>query len=82
MKAEKLQKVIHVLTNVLEYMEERSDVDEGHFDEGGTWHDSPNEEMRFVTEINEILPALKRDLEIRTTIEEVADNLSKKHSKQ
>ena len=51
--------LVELLEDLKDYMNERADVLDGGYDEGGTWHNLPNEEMTFEQRIDEILKSQK-----------------------
>ena len=61
MKSQKQKRMtteaIELLQDLKDYMNNRADVLDGGFDEGGTWHNIPNEEMTFEQRIDEVLRA-------------------------
>ena len=47
--------LVELLEDLKDYMNERADVLDGGYDEGGTWHNLPNEEMTFEQRIDAVL---------------------------
>ncbi len=51
----KSTELVELLEDLKDYMNERADVLDGGYDEGGTWHNLPNEEMTFEQRIDAVL---------------------------
>jgi hypothetical protein len=47
--------LLDLLSDIRDYMDERSDVDDDGYFEDGTFSQSPNEEMMFVIRIDDII---------------------------